>query len=49
MAGLMVVIGLTWLASFILGLPVTQAIATLMAIPYGGLTAYLAWQHVRAR
>ncbi len=48
MVGLMVVIALVWLASWILGLPVTRSFATLLAVPYAGLTGYLAWERVRA-
>ncbi len=48
MAGLMVAIALIWLASSILGLPVTRSLATLLAIPYAVLTAYLVWERVRA-
>lgn len=48
-AGLMAVIALIWLASWVLGLPNTQLLATLLAVPYAGLTAYLAWERVRAR
>ena len=48
MVWLTVAISVIWLASWMLGLPVTQSLATLLAIPYGATTAYLAWQHVRA-
>jgi hypothetical protein len=48
-AGILVAIALIWLASSIIGLPVTRALATLLAIPYGLLTAYLVWGRVRAR
>lgn len=49
MIGLMVAIALTWLASWILGLPVTRSLAMLLAVPYAGLTTYLVWERVRAR
>ena len=49
MAGLMAAIALTWWTSWILGLPVAQSLATLLAIPYAGLTAYLVWERIRAR
>jgi hypothetical protein len=48
MAGLMVTIALIWLASWALDLPLTRSLATLLAVPYAGLTAYLAWERVRA-
>jgi hypothetical protein len=48
-AGLLIAIALIWLASGILGLPVTQSLATLLAVPYAGLTAYLVWERVRTR
>jgi hypothetical protein len=49
MVGLMVALALIWLATGLLQLPVTQSLATLLAVPYGALTAYLVWQRVRAR
>ena len=48
-AGILVAIALIWLASSIIGLPVTRSLATLLAIPYAALTAYLVWGRVRAR
>lgn len=49
MTGLTVAVFLIWLVSFILGLPATQILATLLLIPYAGVTAYLAWERVRTR
>jgi hypothetical protein len=49
MAGLTVIILLVWAASWVVGLPHTQLIAALLAIPYAGITVYLAWAQVRAR
>ena len=49
MAGLMGAIALIWLVSWMLGLPVTRSLAMLLAVPYAGLTAYLAWERARAR
>ena len=48
-AGLMAVIAFMWLVSWIFGLPATRSLATLLAVPYASLTAYLAWERVRAR
>jgi hypothetical protein len=48
-AGLTGAIALAWLASWALGLHITQSLATLLVIPYAGLTAYLAWNRTRAR
>jgi hypothetical protein len=49
MAGLTIAISLIWFASWIFGLPVTQALAALLVLPYAGGTAYLAWAQVRTR
>lgn len=48
MVGLTAAIAVTWVASWIFNLPVTQSIATLLMVPYAGLTGFLAWQRVRA-
>jgi len=49
MTGLTVGISLIWLTSWMLGLTLTLMLATLLVIPYAGITAYLAWQQVRVR
>jgi hypothetical protein len=49
MAALMIGLAVIWLAAGIVGLPVTQSLAALLAVPYGSFTAYLVWARVRAR
>lgn len=49
MVGLTAVILLVWLGSWAAGLQATQLLAMLLAIPYVGFTAVMAWGRVRTR
>jgi hypothetical protein len=49
MTGATIGISVIWVGSWILGLPVTQLLATLLFVPYAGATVYLAWADVRSQ
>jgi hypothetical protein len=49
MASMTAIILLIWLGAWLVGLPSTQWMAAMLAVPYAGFTAYLAYARVRTR